>query len=177
MRGRQGMGGCGQSITTPLCSSFLTTLFTCSSVDSALATVHPEHIHLPWCWSSVGCMGYWLWHFTMGCRGVGEYMPRVWSTSSFDLGVSSAVPQSFCSLLFCLWGIVAGSSLTVFPSRCHYFGWRAQPCPAMVPFGARWSHVCLAQGSLSLSSPRPPHCQHIGMDIQYSPIQLKYFWR
>lgn len=88
-----------------------------------------------------------------------------------------------CSLLFCLWGIVAGSSLTVFPSRCHYFGWRAQPCPAMVPFGARWNHMCLPQGSLSLSLPRPPHCQHIGMDIQYSlvqysassTVQLKYF--
>lgn len=122
------MGVYGQSITGPLCPSFLTTLFTCSSVRSPLATAHPRHTHLPWCSSSRDCMGYCLWHFTMGCRGASA---QSMSTISFDLGVSSAVCQFSCSPLFCLCGVVAGSSLTMFPPRCHYFGWKAQPFPAL----------------------------------------------
>lgn len=64
------MGVCGQSITGPFCPSFLTTVFTCSSVGSPSAAVHPGHTHLLWCWSSRGCMGYCLWHLPMGCRGI-----------------------------------------------------------------------------------------------------------
>lgn len=83
-----GMGGCGQSITSPLCPSFLLTHITCSSVGSPhrlqsfrrkicsivgslQATVPPGHIHVLWYESSTGCRGCWLWHaLAMGCKGV-----------------------------------------------------------------------------------------------------------
>lgn len=101
----------------------------------------------------------------------GSTSSGTWSTSvlpATSLGVCQAIYHIlFPSLPSALVAFCRFSKML--SQKCHLRGWRVQLWPVA---GLFWSWGCPAQGSLGLSSQRPPCStshQHLAIDTQYSP--------
>lgn len=149
---RMGNGGCGQSITAPLCCPFLLSLFPCSSVGCPWDSVPSRNTQLlqPIGCSMDVCSGM------VSLRAVEESMLcclKHLLPHFSDLVAHRIFSFSPSHSLLCSWGVLP--FLKRFQQRHHHLAWGAQLCPAVGGW-SHWNRLCPAWNSPSLSSQRLP---------------------